>query len=94
LELHKEIENDLVKRSSLAQKLIRQLNKRIRELEGESIVQASRAKVNESNVRSVNQSQDSSRISSSKMSASKDIEEELNKLRFDYANLKNHSLYL
>lgn len=94
MELHKEIENDLVKRSSLAQKLIRQLNKRIRELEGESIVQASRAKVNESNVRSVNQSQDSSRISSSKMSASKDIEEELNKLRFDYANLKNHSLYL
>lgn len=32
LELHKEIENDLVKRSSLAQKLIKQLNKRIREL--------------------------------------------------------------
>lgn len=33
LELHKNIENDLVKRSSLAQNLIKQLNQRIKELE-------------------------------------------------------------
>lgn len=33
LELHKNIENDLVKRSSLAQNLIKQLNNRIKQLE-------------------------------------------------------------
>lgn len=33
LDLHKNIENDLVKRSSLAQNLIKQLNRRIKELE-------------------------------------------------------------
>jgi hypothetical protein len=33
LDLHKQIENDLVKRSSLAQSLIKQLNKKLKELE-------------------------------------------------------------
>ncbi len=33
-------------------------------------------------------------MSNSKISVSKETEEEFNKLKFEFANLKNHSLYL
>jgi hypothetical protein len=57
LDLHKQIEGDLVKRSSLAQTLIKQLNKKIKELEDKPI------NMTESGIRSVNPSQGSSRVS-------------------------------
>lgn len=50
LELHKNIENDLVKRSSLAQNLIKQLNNRIKELETKDKEMANYASVRESKV--------------------------------------------
>lgn len=63
LELHKNIENDLVKRSSLAQNLIKQLNARVRELER----QIERANIeNEAkSTKMQNQISDYSRVSSS-----------------------------
>jgi len=42
LELHKEIENDLIKRSSLAQTLIKKLYKEIQELKKQNIESGSR----------------------------------------------------
>ncbi len=50
LELHKNIENDLVKRSSLAQNLIKQLNNRIKELETKDKDIANYASVRESKI--------------------------------------------
>lgn len=62
LELHKNIENDLVKRSSLAQNLIKQLNNRIKELETKDKELANYANVRESKV-TERKSEQQSRVS-------------------------------
>ena len=73
LDLHKQIENDLVKRSSLAQSLIKQLNKKLKELENkqthkvglnvnESIGQSGNGSMSVSQINSIVPSRQSSRV--------------------------------
>jgi len=82
LQLHKEIENDLIKRSSLAQTLIKKLYKEIQEL-----------RKNESH--SYTHTPDSEREAiTSRHSSKPEDEESLNKIRFEVANLKNENNYL
>ena len=80
--MHKQIEHDLVKRSSLAQSLIKQLNKRLKEVEYRQGLN----NLSESGIKSGSErSQDSSRMSSSSKVSSmreRQLEEEYNKLKF------------
>ena len=80
LELHKEIENDLIKRSSLAQTLIKKLYKEIQELK----------KNNHSSLQSQIRTPESEREAiTSRQSSNVEQEESLNKMKFELANLKN-----
>lgn len=93
MQLHKEIESDLIKRSSLAQTLIKKLYKEIQELKK---TQAdSTASYNASYNASPSRNQDSERAQvTSRESSEREQEETINKLKFELANLNNYKHYM
>lgn len=89
LQLHKEIEADLVKRSSLAQTLIRKLYREIQE--------SKRSQLESENTNSLrNPTPESSRHNQSTESdgREKEQEETINKLKFELASVKNYNRYM